>query len=376
MTATATQLPFVKEEAARTGKRLFRKQLLPSGEVEHPTHGKLSFDLAGLVARFKAGAMDQVPFLIAGDDRDHPKSGGDPERFRGEIKGLELASDGLYGTIETTERGAELLAENPNLPVSVRVKVPEGGRFAGKEVLAHVVGTMDPVATGMRPWEAVDASDGVEVTDLSDGGAYSPAISTDADTTAKDGLDFSDEEKGVLRKILDRVKGDDKPDESKKTDDEPSDEEVQKAVEQLLADASDDEADEEKEGDEEKEPVAASLSDEDRKTLEMAAEKTKRFELKAGKSELESKLSGYVKDGVPPAMVEAARDLLSGDETLIELANDRTPGPVTKTFEALDKAKGTIEFSERGSSAGDDTEDEEAAKERREIAEEAAKGWT
>jgi hypothetical protein len=91
------------------------------------------------------------------------------------------------------------------------------------------------------------------------------------------------------------------------------------------------------------------MSDEDRKTLEMAAEKTKRFELKAGKAELDAKLKGYVKDGVPPAMVEAARDLLSGDETLVELANDREPSAATKTFEALDKAKNTIEFSERGS---------------------------
>jgi hypothetical protein len=253
MPATATQLPFVKEETARTGRKLFRALVLPKGKVEHPKHGELDFTaqrLQQVVDRFKAGAMDQVPFLIADADNRHTD---DPERFRGEVKGVELADDGLWATIETTDRGAQLLDDNPRLPVSVRLKTQDAGRFKGEEVLAHVLGTLDPVASGTGKWEAIEASGDVELTDFSSG-EFVPSdetpqdspISTDADTTAKDGLDFSDEEKGVLRKILDRVKGDDKPDEEKDRKDEPTDEEVQKAVEQLLADASEDDSDEEK----------------------------------------------------------------------------------------------------------------------------------
>lgn len=365
MPTKATQLPLVRDPAVKVGRGLWRKQVLPLGSVEHPTKGKLEFSrdtLQELVQTFDAGAMDQIVFSLVTDENRHSD---DPERHRGEIRRLELADDGLYAVIDPTDRGRELLTDNPRQPVSARITVPDAGPFAGRPVLAHVAATPDPVAKGMKPGEWVDQSaQADELVDLSAGRFTTGAVATDGTTTqGKEALDLSDEEKGALGKFFAKLGIGSKGDESKNEPVELSAEQVDELLDGFMSD-NDDESD----ADADREPVAASLSDEDRKTLDMAketADTAKRMTLKAGRTELSSRLSAYVADGVPPAQVAAARKALEGDEaTIIDLANEREPAAAKALFATLDAAKGTIDFSERGSAVGaaDDETSERKAK--------------
>jgi len=167
---SAVQLPYHGRTADRRGRRLFRKQVLPVGTLEHPAAGRVDFGpsmLSELARNFKAGALDVCPFTLADAENRHSD---DPERVRGTVRDVEATSDGLYATIEATPAGAALLADHPSLPVSVRLKRPESGPFRGRPVLAHVCGTLDPLIPGMAPWQTIDASDSTgQVLDLSAG---------------------------------------------------------------------------------------------------------------------------------------------------------------------------------------------------------------
>jgi hypothetical protein len=358
---TATQLPYLREPAARTGRRLFRKQVLPIGTVTHPQHGPLHFTadrLAKLRESFLAGAMDQTPFALVDGQNRHSDS---PDNYRGEVKGLELTDEGLFATIEATDSGAKLLDDNPRLPVSVRIKKLDDGR----EVLAHVAATHDPVAKGMRPWEAIDASDTTTVQDFSDGGVYD-ALSMDPTapppqdpTTAADAL--STEEVGKFRAFLNRLSG--TPAEPQTpaapaatAPADPAQTLTDADVDALLAGVADPAVEPAEPG---KEPAMA-LSEEDRRTIDLANQSNLRY----GTSQITSRLDAYVTAGVPPALVNAARAQLVGDTDehkamAMDFANGREPAPVKALFATLDAAKGTIDFSERGSDlARIDSEDD------------------
>lgn len=172
MPRTALQTPYRRKDAQRVGARLWRKQLLPLDRVAY-RGGVLDFTrgyLTELARNFNAGAADQVPFLLADAQNQHHSL---PERFRGEVKGVEVEADGLYALIETSEEGSRLLAENPRLGVSARIR-PE------PKVLEHVLGTLDPVVTGMKPWEAIELSSGsAPVIDLT-AASYSGEVMDDS----------------------------------------------------------------------------------------------------------------------------------------------------------------------------------------------------
>ena len=169
MTA-AVLTPFTTADAVELGNRLWRKQVLPIGNVEYK--GRLlhfTKDYLGqLVAAFKSRAYDQVPFQMATDDNAHSN---DPERTRGEVTGMELRDDGLYVIAQVTPRGEEVLRENPKLGVSARI-VEDYARSDGQRypaAIQHVLGTLDPRIPGLGAWEAIEAATPVpdEVIDLS-----------------------------------------------------------------------------------------------------------------------------------------------------------------------------------------------------------------
>src|SRR5262249_31754699 len=121
----------------------------------------------------------------------------DVERFGGRVTGMDLADDGLYITVEPTERGARVLADNPALGVSARIV--EGypradGKFFPKAI-QHVLATLDPRIPGLGGWQAIEASNVAEVTyDLSDG-EYTGEEATVPELT--------DEQKQRLAQLLD-----------------------------------------------------------------------------------------------------------------------------------------------------------------------------
>jgi hypothetical protein len=165
---TAILTPFVRGKAAQAGGA-WRKKLLPVGQINYKGR-VLSFTrdyLGGLAEAFRNRAYDQVPFQLAGDENKHTN---DVERYGGSITGMDLEDDGLWVTVKPTERGARVLADNPDLGVSARI-VEAYDRSDGKffpKAIQHVLATLDPRIPGLGAWQTVDAANDVDVTyDLS-----------------------------------------------------------------------------------------------------------------------------------------------------------------------------------------------------------------
>ena len=162
--------PFSADAAVELAAQTWRKKLLPIGSIDYKGR-TLRFTrdyLSGLVDAFRSNAYDQVAFQLADSQNTHTN---DPERFRGEVAGMELGDDGLYVTVRTTEAGAKVLEQNPRLGVSARI-VEDYARSDGRHYPAavqHVLGTLDPRIPGLGPWQAIEAASPVPdtVVDLS-----------------------------------------------------------------------------------------------------------------------------------------------------------------------------------------------------------------
>jgi hypothetical protein len=178
---SALLTPFTAGEAVELGNRVWRKKLLPVGDVEYKGR-TLHFTrdyLGRLVTAFQSRAYDQVPFQLADHANAHTN---DPERTRGEITSMELGDDGLYITAQVTPDGEKVLEANPKLGVSARI-VEDYARSDGqffKNAVQHVLGTLDPRIPGLGAWEAIEAASPVpdQVNDMS-AGSYT-ALTADA----------------------------------------------------------------------------------------------------------------------------------------------------------------------------------------------------
>lgn len=369
MTA-AVLTPFTTASAVELGNRIWRKRVLPVGDVEY--RGRLlhfTRDYLGqLVAAFRNRAYDQVPFQLADSANTHTN---DPERTRGEITAMELGDDGLYITAELTPEGEKVLAANPKLGVSARI-VEDYARSDGKHYPAavqHVLGTLDPRIPGLGAWQAIEAASPVPdtVIDLSAatfaGDAAEPA--PPAPTAPPEGTDgmpdldaLTDEQKARLAALLDL------PDEQL---DALAEGGLVLTPEELLAltgsadtaDADEDEDEEAEGGDEDgddlameiasmsdeefaamqaafeteqqEEPVAAGLSAEAQFAIDLAtarAEETQRemavISARLREQDYQAEKRKLADLGVPPFITELARPLLEGIGRTVELANGRT----------------------------------------------------
>ena len=161
--------PIDLSDARKVGKRKYRKQILPLGAINYKGK-RIVFDRqfhTDLSRSFKAGAYDQVPFVLANERNEHHM---DPRLFEGSITDLVVADDGLDAVVELTPEGEALIQKNPRLGVSARIvqglEKANGRTF--KRAIQHVLATMDPRVTGLRPWQAMDLSvfDNSEVVDL------------------------------------------------------------------------------------------------------------------------------------------------------------------------------------------------------------------
>lgn len=156
-------------DAVALSNKLYRKRILPKATINYRGR-KIKFDdayLNDLANSYQQGAYDQVAFMLAPDNNAHTL---DPERFRGEVQGVEVADDGLYATIQVTPDFAKVLQENPKLGVSARI-LENYERSDGKHfprALQHVLGTLDPVITGLGNWEEVALSNGVDLANVID----------------------------------------------------------------------------------------------------------------------------------------------------------------------------------------------------------------
>jgi hypothetical protein len=351
---TALQTPIRRDDAAQqVGPKRYRKQILPVGKVPYEDK-ELEFShdyLKRAAAAFNAGAYDQVPFQLADPENRHNM---DPEKFRGEITALELADDGLYGIFDLSDDGASLVEKNPKLGVSCRIVQdhPKG------PAIQHVLGTLDPRATGMGSWEKLDlakASGDLKLIDLSDGEFTVPSSATHSveDTMSTDAL--TEDQKAALRKRL--------ADDGELTAEEQA--EVDAAVKVVLGE------------DAPAETVA--LSAEAQATIDLAkstADEAKdearkaRDELAAEKWKADK--ADYLRAGVPPSLVNLAEPHLSTASAVIELSNADSQASAMRKM--LDEAKGTLDLSERGVVASTDDEDSEEGRARKIAADDKAWG--
>lgn len=340
------------------GNGRYRKQLLPLGSINY--HGKkITFDrsyLTELVQSFKDRACGPIPFQLADDQNKHTN---DPERRRGTIVDLEMVDDGLDALIELDSRGQQLIGEYPDLGVSARIYENyerSDGSF-WRAALQHVLGTLDPHVTGMRPWQAVALSQDVTgpVYDLSgttfdDGKEEVKPVATKTslkDILAKlrengDEAELTDEELDQLLAITDALEtGDKKPDPKadKKADDddgELTDEElnalIAAAEADASADASTDDNDDSEGGDDDMSganPELIAATNQHRQQLELANSQLEQqaIELAAMRQRMDTQSfeaeQRTLADQfhIPPRITELARPLLQGDGHVIQLAN-------------------------------------------------------
>lgn len=333
MTAVAIQAPINHAGAIDLSRTLYRKQVLKKGVVNYKGR-RLVFDdayLADLAASFRAGAYDQVPFVLATADNAHNML---PERCRGEIKAFVPTDDGLDALVELSEDAANIIAENPKLGVSCRIveqlEQADGRKFP--RAVQHVLGTLDPRITGMRPWEAVELSTpGQPVVDL-----------TEATYEEAPVPELTEDEVARLRALLatapDPVTP---PAPAVQADDGPSDADIEAALAALLADST-------------PEPAAAGaeLSAETRAALEFAQanDDQRRIELAAITAELDDEryrreAADLAAAGVPPHRIELAKPLLLGKNHVVDLANGSKVDAGAVIRAVLEDCKGEIDLS-------------------------------
>lgn len=329
---TATLTPFDLSEPTKVGKFTYRKQVLPLDETITYKGRKITFNrefLTDLAESFKKGAYDQVPFVFADAENAHNL---DPERFRGEVVALDLAEDGLYATVTATEEGAKAIDANPRLGVSARIVegiAKSDGRTFGRAI-NHVLATLNPRVVGMKPWETVDLSEDENTTETTDLTSESYTKENDVATLkTKDGekeinlADLSDEEFQQLLDLAAESADDDDADE----DDESNEDED---------DSNDDSNDGEEDDEDDNDSSDTDLSEEIKQFREFRAE--------TAKKDWQRDRRQYVKDGVPPFLLDLAEPVLSGSvSTVIDLSDGTKTDASSVIRDMLDGVKGVVD---------------------------------
>lgn len=218
----------------------------------------------------------------------------------------------------------------------------------------------------MHPWERIEASSDGAVVDLSDGAFSFPDVAeAEAPTLVPEDQTWLDRIRAAVTGKGGSGEGEGDGEAGKGGDSTLS------ADEQAEAQAALDAALAEPEGEgeaETPEPVAAALSDEDREKIELANTRAANAEkdaadarAKANAAEWKAESAELVRDGVPPADVELARPLLEhGDPDVVELSSGDKVDAAKIVRQLLASRKGTVDFSEVGSTDGEGTERAEA----------------
>lgn len=333
---TAILTPFTgRAGAIELGNRLWRKLLLPVGEIRYKDR-VLKFTpqyLKQLAMAFQQGAYDQVPFQLAPGDNSHTN---DPERTRGEITDMTFEDDGLWVTLHPTDAGDKVLRNNPKLGVSARI-VEAYDRADGKffpAAVQHVLGTLDPRIPGMGGWTAVEAANSPDVIiDLS--GAQ---FAGEGDSE----MPLTDEQNARLARLLEipadkfdqLVEGLTMPELTDEelallTGDEGStgnDSELTDAELEELLNAA---AELDSQGLLEPEPAAA-LTAADQMAIELANARADENERQLSAINRQLDEQRYITErrsladqGVPPYITDLARPLLEGTGHVVELSNGK-----------------------------------------------------
>jgi len=320
--------PMDSEDAVELSQTLWRKQVLPLGTIDYKGR-RITFDkryLTDLAKSFQGLAFDQVAFLLAKDDNAHTM---DPDRYRGEVKGMEVTPRGLDVLLDLTPDAADLVRKNPKLGVSARIieglERADGARFP--RAIQHVLGTLDPRVTGMASWQEVSLSDEVgETVDITNEevqvSVQGEPITQPASAPTPDQAPPSD------------------PVETESTE-EMSDEEIEAIADQIMND----------ENMREELQLSRAANDANLSRIEALEQQlaTTRYVEEARK---------YIDAGVPPVLVQLAKPILEmPHNAVIELSNNDTIDIQSLVRDMLDQTKGFLELAtERGHSFKGNTE--------------------
>jgi len=320
--------------------RLWRKQILPLGTINYEGR-QIQFDRKyhrDLVRSFRDGAYGQVPFQLADATNTHTN---DPDRTRGDLVDLRAESDGLYGYFELADPAVVL--NNKKLGVSCRILENYTREHDGKQfgrALQHVLGTLDPRITGMKPWESVELS-------APDSTAYTVDLSSNfyIEPPIKDGAEMADatEDKHVvelstaqlerLNALLEQDETDQQVIEGLNPEDFEGDDEVDDGEETEGA-----EQDENLDDDGANDSVAlAQLRDLQRQVIELNnrnADQAIAFEVEQ-----------LAATGLAPSVIEAARPLLALGSGVVELSNG---GQISPAGQARTLLRTILELSNKG----------------------------
>lgn len=292
---------------------LWRKQILPIRKISYKGR-QLDFNrkyLTELANSFKRRAFDQVTAQIADANNKHNN---DPRNTGGELVDVQLASDGLYGIFRPNEEGEAVLRQNPKIGVSARIlegyQRSDGATFG--KAMQHVLLTVDPHVTGMKPWEKVQelsADEAPEDTiDLSaeteeDEMPASKAKSAD-NGTAEEEVTLSRAEYDAFQEILaDRAAA------------------LEFAGELTEDDVTDAEDEEDAEDEDDGESDDGAIPEQVRLTMQAQSAQILELTNQARGREIDHAVSLLRKEGLAPAIIEAARPLLGMSDQTIELSN-------------------------------------------------------
>lgn len=369
------------------------KQILPEGSIRYGDR-TLTFDAdyhRECIKSFRDGVVQQTAFQLANPLNGHGRDM-DPERQRALVEDMRLAEPdeqpGLYAKLRFFDaKAARSVRDNPGLGVSARIRenmIDKAGRRV-KAAVVHVLGTLDPVVTGMSPWRAVDLSSETEgdMLDLSNSeyegvgmakGKSGTAVLDDEPLTVEQIREMSDAD---LEALLDSIPSGELDDE---LDDELEDDTDEDTDENADDDADtdadvDDETDEDDSDDEpDDDTQEASLSTSQRRALDLSNAAVREADRKAtdalrraAAAEWKAERAQYADAGVPPADLDLAAPILSRpEEFVVDLSNEDGAGAelnVAQIVRALlESREGTIDMSrELGHGANGDDEDEDAA---------------
>lgn len=336
MSGLATLLtPWERGGAIELGNKVWRKRVLPVGDIQY--NGRmLHFTKQyndGLAVAFKDQAYDQVSFQLADAANTHTN---DPERHRGTVVDMRSEPDGLWMYLQPTERGEQVLKENPYLGVSARI-VEQYQRSDGKfypAAVQHVLGTLDPRIPGLGAWQTIEAANTPAlIIDLTSA-SYAGQENAMPDLTPQQQANLSrllDMDPAALDRLIGGGNGGTPPqppaDPQGGTDGDLTDAELADLIDAMsdedLAQLEDEFYAETGAG-----MAATGLTAEAQMAIDLAnsrADETERqlgvFQAQFDAQRFEGEKRSLADLGVPPYITELARPLLQGSNHTVDLAN-------------------------------------------------------
>lgn len=353
MTTTEVRTPFSVSAVELSSGGLFRKQILEFREIDYTDKfgktRKITFDSEygrNLIDAFQKRAYDQVTFQLADADNRHTN---DPTRTGGEVVGVELSADGsgVDGILRLWGDGYRVVEANPKLGVSARMleNLTKGGRHF-PVALQHVLGTVDPQLSGMRPWEKVDSvelSTGPvpEFVDLSDStyerSANMPERTGGESETVT--LELSAARAARLTELLDE------------------DEALAELADQLTAlginlddvdELDDDDEEDDEEDENEEEPVTGEAIQLANAQMDSLNGRVVELTNQLNQQRTANEVAEFQRRGLSPAVLEMAQPLLAVSPGVVELSNGVAADNVDPGTVIREVLNTVIELAESG----------------------------